>query len=147
MSQSLVSAVRPTSYPVLSFCSLQDRVIINRIDSICHTILKGKWPSSSQQYESPTSLANTCVPSSAHQRAGFLSTRMPISQSLNFNLSHTVPHLAKVGVRSHHQTGGFSRCLQILISKISGNKLYEWKNLEISGDFQSGILKPESHGN
>ncbi|KTF72697.1 hypothetical protein cypCar_00035817 [Cyprinus carpio] len=73
----------------------KDRVIINRIDSICHTILKGKWPSSSQQYESPTSLANTCVPSSAHQRAGFLSTRMPISQSLNFNLSHTVPHLAK----------------------------------------------------
>uniref|UniRef100_A0A9J8A574 Chromodomain helicase DNA binding protein 6 n=1 Tax=Cyprinus carpio carpio TaxID=630221 RepID=A0A9J8A574_CYPCA len=37
----------------------KDRVIINRIDSICHTILKGKWPSSSQQYESPTSLANT----------------------------------------------------------------------------------------
>uniref|UniRef100_A0A9J8DF44 Chromodomain helicase DNA binding protein 6 n=1 Tax=Cyprinus carpio carpio TaxID=630221 RepID=A0A9J8DF44_CYPCA len=73
----------------------KDRVIINRIDSICHTILKGKWPSSSQQYESPTSLANTCVPSSAHQRAGFLSTRMPISQSLNFNLSHTVPHLLK----------------------------------------------------
>uniref|UniRef100_A0A672SQR0 Chromodomain-helicase-DNA-binding protein 6-like n=1 Tax=Sinocyclocheilus grahami TaxID=75366 RepID=A0A672SQR0_SINGR len=69
----------------------KDRVIINRIDSICHTILKGKWPSSSQQYESPTSLANT---SSAHQRAGFLSTRMPISQSLNYN-PHTVPHLAK----------------------------------------------------
>uniref|UniRef100_A0A673LB23 Chromodomain-helicase-DNA-binding protein 6-like n=1 Tax=Sinocyclocheilus rhinocerous TaxID=307959 RepID=A0A673LB23_9TELE len=113
MYQSHVSAVRPTSYPVLSFFPLQDRVIINRIDSICHTILKGKWPSSSQQYESPTSLANTCVPSSAHQRAGFLSTRMPISQSLNFN-PHTVPHLAKVGVRSHHQTGGFSRCLQIL---------------------------------
>uniref|UniRef100_A0A673LAN5 Chromodomain-helicase-DNA-binding protein 6-like n=1 Tax=Sinocyclocheilus rhinocerous TaxID=307959 RepID=A0A673LAN5_9TELE len=61
----------------------KDRVIINRIDSICHTILKGKWPSSSQQYESPTSLANTCVPSSAHQRAGFLSTRMPISQSFS----------------------------------------------------------------
>uniref|UniRef100_A0A8C2KJ73 Chromodomain helicase DNA binding protein 6 n=1 Tax=Cyprinus carpio TaxID=7962 RepID=A0A8C2KJ73_CYPCA len=91
-----------------------DRVIINRIDSICHTILKGKWPSSSQQYESPTSLANTCVPSSAHQRAGFLPTRMPISQSLNFNLSHTVPHLPKVGGRSHHQTGGSSGCLQII---------------------------------
>uniref|UniRef100_A0A672SQY5 Chromodomain-helicase-DNA-binding protein 6-like n=1 Tax=Sinocyclocheilus grahami TaxID=75366 RepID=A0A672SQY5_SINGR len=122
---------RPTSYPALSFCPLQDRVIINRIDSICHTILKGKWPSSSQQYESPTSLANT---SSAHQRAGFLSTRMPISQSLNYN-PHTVPHLAKVGVRSHHQTGGFSRCLQILkkFLEIYGNKLYEWKNLEISG--------------
>ncbi len=110
--QSPVSAVWPISYPVLSFCSLQDRVIINRIDSICHTILKGKWPSSSQQYESPTSLANTCVPNSAHQRAGFLPTRMPISQGLNFNLSHTVSHLPKVGVRSHHQTGWW--CLQIL---------------------------------
>ncbi|KAG1963214.1 chromodomain-helicase-DNA-binding protein 6 isoform X1 [Pimephales promelas] len=73
----------------------KDRVIINRIDSICHTILKGKWPSSSQQYESPSALANTCMPSSAHQRAGFLTTRMPISQSLNFNLPHTVPHLPK----------------------------------------------------
>ncbi|XP_051986264.1 chromodomain-helicase-DNA-binding protein 6-like [Xyrauchen texanus] len=71
----------------------KDRVIINRIDSICHTILKGKWPSSSQQYESPSSLANTCVPSSAHERAGFLPTRM--TQSLNFNLPHTVPHLPK----------------------------------------------------
>uniref|UniRef100_A0A672STL5 Chromodomain-helicase-DNA-binding protein 6-like n=1 Tax=Sinocyclocheilus grahami TaxID=75366 RepID=A0A672STL5_SINGR len=141
---SHVYAVRPTSYPALSFCPLQDRVIINRIDSICHTILKGKWPSSSQQYESPTSLANT---SSAHQRAGFLSTRMPISQSLNYN-PHTVPHLAKVGVRSHHQTGGFSRCLQILkkFLEIYGNKLYEWKNLEISGYFQSVILRPEITG-
>uniref|UniRef100_A0A8C8EAM8 Chromodomain helicase DNA binding protein 6 n=1 Tax=Otus sunia TaxID=257818 RepID=A0A8C8EAM8_9STRI len=31
----------------IQFC-LQDRVIINRIDNICHAILKGKWPSSSQ---------------------------------------------------------------------------------------------------
>uniref|UniRef100_A0A8C1JVD9 Chromodomain helicase DNA binding protein 6 n=1 Tax=Cyprinus carpio TaxID=7962 RepID=A0A8C1JVD9_CYPCA len=99
-----------------------DRVIINRIDSICHTILKGKWPSSSQQYESPTSLANTCVPSSAHQRAGFLPTRMPISQSLNFNLSHTVPHLPKVGGRSHHQTGGSSGCLQIIKKRRRGRR-------------------------
>uniref|UniRef100_A0AAR2L2M8 DNA helicase n=1 Tax=Pygocentrus nattereri TaxID=42514 RepID=A0AAR2L2M8_PYGNA len=41
--------------------STQDRVIINRIDSICHAILKGKWPSSTQQYESPSSVANTCT--------------------------------------------------------------------------------------
>uniref|UniRef100_A0A669AYM1 Chromodomain helicase DNA binding protein 6 n=1 Tax=Oreochromis niloticus TaxID=8128 RepID=A0A669AYM1_ORENI len=31
----------------------KDRVIINRLDSICHAILKGKWPSSSEQYDSP----------------------------------------------------------------------------------------------
>ncbi|TRZ01219.1 hypothetical protein DNTS_006047 [Danionella cerebrum] len=73
----------------------KDRVIINRIDSICHTILKGKWPSSNQQYDSPNSIANTCVPNSAQQRAGFQPTRMPISQSLSFSLSHTVPHLQK----------------------------------------------------
>uniref|UniRef100_A0A8C3NH04 DNA helicase n=1 Tax=Geospiza parvula TaxID=87175 RepID=A0A8C3NH04_GEOPR len=30
----------------IQFC-LQDRVIISRIDNICHAILKGKWPSSS----------------------------------------------------------------------------------------------------
>ncbi|PIO30837.1 hypothetical protein AB205_0157390, partial [Aquarana catesbeiana] len=29
----------------------KDRVIINRIDNICHSVLKGKWPSSSQQFE------------------------------------------------------------------------------------------------
>uniref|UniRef100_A0A674AXS6 Chromodomain helicase DNA binding protein 6 n=1 Tax=Salmo trutta TaxID=8032 RepID=A0A674AXS6_SALTR len=66
--------------------ALQDRVIINRLDSICHAILKGKWPSSSQQYDSPSSLANTCVPNSVHQRVGFISTRVQPSQSLNFNI-------------------------------------------------------------
>uniref|UniRef100_A0A3P8NWU5 DNA helicase n=1 Tax=Astatotilapia calliptera TaxID=8154 RepID=A0A3P8NWU5_ASTCA len=35
----------------------KDRVIINRLDSICHAILKGKWPSSSEQYDSPAALA------------------------------------------------------------------------------------------
>uniref|UniRef100_A0A674D217 Chromodomain helicase DNA binding protein 6 n=1 Tax=Salmo trutta TaxID=8032 RepID=A0A674D217_SALTR len=66
--------------------ALQDRVIINRLDSICHAILKGKWPSSSQQYDSPSSLANTCVPNIVHQRASFISARVQPSQSLNFNI-------------------------------------------------------------
>uniref|UniRef100_A0A8C5HF58 Chromodomain-helicase-DNA-binding protein 6-like n=1 Tax=Gouania willdenowi TaxID=441366 RepID=A0A8C5HF58_GOUWI len=34
----------------------KDRVIINRLDSICHAILKGKWPSSSEQYDSAGSV-------------------------------------------------------------------------------------------
>uniref|UniRef100_A0A8C7NNG8 Chromodomain helicase DNA binding protein 6 n=1 Tax=Oncorhynchus mykiss TaxID=8022 RepID=A0A8C7NNG8_ONCMY len=59
----------------------KDRVIINRLDSICHAILKGKWPSSSQQYDSPSSLANTCVPNIVHQRAGFISARVQPSQN------------------------------------------------------------------
>ncbi|XP_019214683.1 chromodomain-helicase-DNA-binding protein 6 isoform X4 [Oreochromis niloticus] len=57
----------------------KDRVIINRLDSICHAILKGKWPSSSEQYDSPAALAaNSCLANSLAQhhqhRAGFLST-------------------------------------------------------------------------
>uniref|UniRef100_A0A4W6DNM0 Chromodomain helicase DNA binding protein 6 n=1 Tax=Lates calcarifer TaxID=8187 RepID=A0A4W6DNM0_LATCA len=35
----------------------KDRVIINRLDSICHAILKGKWPWPSEQHDSPGSLA------------------------------------------------------------------------------------------
>ncbi|XP_047438274.1 chromodomain-helicase-DNA-binding protein 6 isoform X2 [Mugil cephalus] len=57
----------------------KDRVIINRLDSICHAILKGKWPSSSEQYDSPGSLAaNSCLANSLAQhhqhRAGYLPT-------------------------------------------------------------------------
>ncbi|XP_034021847.1 chromodomain-helicase-DNA-binding protein 6 [Thalassophryne amazonica] len=56
----------------------KDRVIINRLDSICHAILKGKWPSSSEQYDSPSSLAaNSCLANSLaqhHHRTSFLSS-------------------------------------------------------------------------
>uniref|UniRef100_A0A7N6BC01 DNA helicase n=1 Tax=Anabas testudineus TaxID=64144 RepID=A0A7N6BC01_ANATE len=55
----------------------KDRVIINRLDSICHAILKGKWPS--EQHDSPGSLAaNSCLANSLaqhhHHRATFLPT-------------------------------------------------------------------------
>ncbi|XP_042563774.1 chromodomain-helicase-DNA-binding protein 6 isoform X2 [Clupea harengus] len=72
----------------------KDRVIINRLDSICHAILKGKWPSSSQ-YESHSTLANTCVPNSAHQRAGFMPARVQPAQSLNFNMPAPVSRMPK----------------------------------------------------
>ncbi|KAK2915525.1 chromodomain-helicase-DNA-binding protein 6 isoform X2 [Channa argus] len=57
----------------------KDRVIINRLDSICHAILKGKWPWPSEQSDSPGSLAaNSCLANSLaqhhHHRAGFLPT-------------------------------------------------------------------------
>uniref|UniRef100_A0A8C8T1H5 Chromodomain helicase DNA binding protein 9 n=1 Tax=Pelusios castaneus TaxID=367368 RepID=A0A8C8T1H5_9SAUR len=32
----------------------QDRVMINRLDSICQTVLKGKWPSARRSYDSNT---------------------------------------------------------------------------------------------
>ncbi|XP_029525089.2 chromodomain-helicase-DNA-binding protein 6-like isoform X2 [Oncorhynchus nerka] len=93
MPDSLQDAREPTIAQLLQEKALysfsewpKDRVIINRLDSICHAILKGKWPSSSQQYDSPSSLANTCVPNIVHQRAGFISARVQPSQSLNFNI-------------------------------------------------------------
>ncbi|MGH0174085.1 UNVERIFIED_CONTAM: hypothetical protein FKN15_066858 [Acipenser sinensis] len=71
----------------------KDRVIINRIDNICHAILKGKWPSSSQQFDSPSSVsAQSCANSIAH-RNNFLSARVPAS----FSIGAGVPQLAKVG--------------------------------------------------
>ncbi|KAI1899918.1 hypothetical protein AGOR_G00066710 [Albula goreensis] len=73
----------------------KDRVIINRIDSICHAILKGKWPSTNQQYESTSSLPNTCVSNSAPQRTGYIPARVQPTQSLNFNISAPVSHLQK----------------------------------------------------
>uniref|UniRef100_A0A8C8E9N5 Chromodomain helicase DNA binding protein 6 n=1 Tax=Otus sunia TaxID=257818 RepID=A0A8C8E9N5_9STRI len=55
----------------IQFC-LQDRVIINRIDNICHAILKGKWPSSSQQFETQSLLTAPAVASNVQKVRGTL---------------------------------------------------------------------------
>uniref|UniRef100_A0AAQ5Z851 DNA helicase n=1 Tax=Amphiprion ocellaris TaxID=80972 RepID=A0AAQ5Z851_AMPOC len=80
----------------------KDRVIISRLDSICHAILKGKWPSSSEQYDSPASLAaNSCLANSLaqhhQQRAGFLPTTASSSVSGQARV-----HEAGIG---HHGAG------------------------------------------
>uniref|UniRef100_A0A8C4UZD2 Chromodomain helicase DNA binding protein 6 n=1 Tax=Falco tinnunculus TaxID=100819 RepID=A0A8C4UZD2_FALTI len=54
---------RESQLATIQFC-LQDRVVINRIDNICHAILKGKWPSSSQQFETQSLLTASTVASS-----------------------------------------------------------------------------------
>ncbi|XP_028263102.1 chromodomain-helicase-DNA-binding protein 6 isoform X2 [Parambassis ranga] len=81
----------------------KDRVIINRLDSICHAILKGKWPSSSEQYDSLGSLAaNSCLANSLAQhhqhRASFLPTTaqssvtgQPRVQQANQGLGFSIP--------------------------------------------------------
>ncbi|KAM8914783.1 chromodomain-helicase-DNA-binding protein 6 isoform 2-T2 [Spinachia spinachia] len=93
----------------------KDRVIINRLDSICHAILKGKWPSSSEQYDSPSSLvSNSCLANSLAQqhqqhqqhqqqhRVGFLSTSAPgqpriqqTNHGLGFSISPPLTRLPK----------------------------------------------------
>ncbi|XP_076003529.1 chromodomain-helicase-DNA-binding protein 6 isoform X3 [Genypterus blacodes] len=93
----------------------KDRVIINRLDSICHAILKGKWPSSSEQYDSPGSLAaNPCLANSLshhhhhhhqqlqqqqqqhqqQQRAGYLQTAASASVAGQARVQQQNPGLA-----------------------------------------------------
>ncbi|XP_010210882.1 PREDICTED: chromodomain-helicase-DNA-binding protein 6 [Tinamus guttatus] len=55
----------------------KDRVIINRIDNVCHAILKGKWPSSSQQFETPSVMGAPAAASSASGRGSFAEAEGP----------------------------------------------------------------------
>ncbi|KAF2976675.1 hypothetical protein EK904_015219, partial [Melospiza melodia maxima] len=55
----------------------KDRVIINRIDNICHAILKGKWPSSSQQFEAQSLLTAPAMASSTGSRSSFTESEAP----------------------------------------------------------------------
>uniref|UniRef100_A0A8C4MZF4 Chromodomain helicase DNA binding protein 6 n=1 Tax=Equus asinus asinus TaxID=83772 RepID=A0A8C4MZF4_EQUAS len=52
-------------------CCSEDRVIINRLDNICHVVLKGKWPSS-QQYEPSGTVPAPVLTSSAGSRSSLL---------------------------------------------------------------------------
>uniref|UniRef100_A0A803XUQ0 DNA helicase n=1 Tax=Meleagris gallopavo TaxID=9103 RepID=A0A803XUQ0_MELGA len=69
----------------------KDRVIINRIDNICHAILKGKWPSSSQQFETQSLLAAPAVASNAGSRNSFAESEAPDPSFNNGVLISQVP--------------------------------------------------------
>uniref|UniRef100_A0A8C5Q8R6 Chromodomain helicase DNA binding protein 6 n=1 Tax=Leptobrachium leishanense TaxID=445787 RepID=A0A8C5Q8R6_9ANUR len=49
----------------------KDRVIINRIDNICHAVLKAKWPSSSQQFEAQCMVPSSVFTSNACTRGSY----------------------------------------------------------------------------
>ncbi|XP_027760503.1 chromodomain-helicase-DNA-binding protein 6 isoform X2 [Empidonax traillii] len=69
----------------------KDRVIINRIDNICHAILKGKWPSSSQQFEAQSLLTAPAVASNAGSRSSFAESEAPDPTFNNGVLLSQVP--------------------------------------------------------
>uniref|UniRef100_A0A7N8YI49 Chromodomain helicase DNA binding protein 6 n=1 Tax=Mastacembelus armatus TaxID=205130 RepID=A0A7N8YI49_9TELE len=82
----------------------KDRVIINRLDSICHAILKGKWPWPSEQPDLPTScLANSLAQQSHHLRAGFLpstaSSSVPAQARERLVAPPFLPELKRAGGR------------------------------------------------
>ncbi|XP_068768115.1 chromodomain-helicase-DNA-binding protein 6 isoform X1 [Struthio camelus] len=72
----------------------KDRVIINRIDNICHAILKGKWPSSSQQFETQSLMTTSAVASSAGSRNSFAESEAP---DPNFNNGVLISQVQKDG--------------------------------------------------
>uniref|UniRef100_A0A8B9DH27 Chromodomain helicase DNA binding protein 6 n=1 Tax=Anser cygnoides TaxID=8845 RepID=A0A8B9DH27_ANSCY len=85
---------------------IKDRVIINRIDNICHAILKGKWPSSSQQFETQSLIAAPAVASNAGSRNSFAESEAP---DPSFNNGVLISQVQKVrgalgqGQRKHRR--------------------------------------------
>ncbi|KAM6248473.1 chromodomain-helicase-DNA-binding protein 6 isoform 7-T8 [Porphyrio hochstetteri] len=75
----------------------KDRVIINRIDNICHAILKGKWPSSSQQFETQSLLTAPVVASNAGSRSSFAESEAP---DPSFNNGVLISQVQKEGFLS-----------------------------------------------
>uniref|UniRef100_A0A803Y9V5 DNA helicase n=1 Tax=Meleagris gallopavo TaxID=9103 RepID=A0A803Y9V5_MELGA len=84
-----------SQHPPIQSC-LQDRVIINRIDNICHAILKGKWPSSSQQFETQSLLAAPAVASNAGSRNSFAESEAPDPSFNNGVLISQVPKVSRM---------------------------------------------------
>ncbi|XP_029470707.1 chromodomain-helicase-DNA-binding protein 6 isoform X2 [Rhinatrema bivittatum] len=70
----------------------KDRVIINRIDNICHAVLKGKWPSSSQQFEAQSMVSTPVLPSSTNLRNSFTGQE---TQEPNFSSGSPGSHIQK----------------------------------------------------
>ncbi|XP_026547005.1 chromodomain-helicase-DNA-binding protein 6-like [Notechis scutatus] len=69
----------------------KDRVIINRIDNICHAILKGKWPSSSQSFDIPYIMPTPALVSSTCNRSGYTEPEVSESSFSNGVLATQLP--------------------------------------------------------
>uniref|UniRef100_A0A4W6DNK7 Chromodomain helicase DNA binding protein 6 n=1 Tax=Lates calcarifer TaxID=8187 RepID=A0A4W6DNK7_LATCA len=127
----------------------KDRVIINRLDSICHAILKGKWPWPSEQHDSPGSLAtNSCLANSLaqhhHHRPGFLPTTAASSvpgqarvQQANPGLGFPIPppltRLPKVRISSGEK---------VTTSGIGTAPLPGSVGIDMAGILQAGLIHP-----
>ncbi|XP_072100919.1 chromodomain-helicase-DNA-binding protein 6 isoform X1 [Mobula birostris] len=72
----------------------KDRVIINRIDNICHAVLKGKWPSALQQNLEPAGVMySMAAPAETLNVRSCLSVPLQAAHTLSF---------ADSSVSSHH---------------------------------------------
>uniref|UniRef100_A0ACB8F5Y5 Choline dehydrogenase 6 n=1 Tax=Sphaerodactylus townsendi TaxID=933632 RepID=A0ACB8F5Y5_9SAUR len=84
----------------------KDRVIINRIDNICHAILKGKWPSSSQPFEIHSVMPAAVLASSTGKRNNYSETEASESSFSNGVIATQVQKegfLAPTFVKDEHK--------------------------------------------
>uniref|UniRef100_A0A8C6Y6D7 Chromodomain helicase DNA binding protein 6 n=1 Tax=Naja naja TaxID=35670 RepID=A0A8C6Y6D7_NAJNA len=111
----------------------QDRVIINRIDNICHAILKGKWPSSSQSFDIPYIMPTPALVSSTCNRGGY--TEPEVSES-SFSNGVLVPQLPKVSL-DIHPIKSYLYHLSDFLNALQGSL-----GMDLSGILQAGLIHP-----
>lgn len=98
-------------------------MIINRIDNICHAILKGKWPSSSQQFETQSLLTAPAVASNAGSRNSFAESEAPDPSFSNGVLISQVHVRGALG-QGQAWDSGVKRCPEVLRSFPSGTRVF-----------------------
>jgi len=98
-------------------------VIINRIDNICHAVLKGKWPSSSQQLETHSLLTAPAVASSAGSRSSFAESEAPNPSFSNGVLISQVQKVRGALEQQQAWDSGVKRCPEVLRSFPSGARV------------------------
>lgn len=95
-------------------------MIINRIDNICHAILKGKWPSSSQQFETQSLLTAPAVASNAGSRNSFAESEAPDPGFSNGVLISQVQKVRGALGQGQVWDSGVNHCPEVLRSFPSG---------------------------
>uniref|UniRef100_A0A8D3DEF9 Chromodomain helicase DNA binding protein 6 n=1 Tax=Scophthalmus maximus TaxID=52904 RepID=A0A8D3DEF9_SCOMX len=114
----------------------KDRVIINRLDSICHAILKGKWPWPSEQHDAPGSLAaNSCLANT------WRLTSLPLLQE-RLVAPPYLPELKRAGGR---RSFDYEAAAKVLAGK-SASACHSAANASASsGGEKAPVVAPPSH--
>uniref|UniRef100_A0A665U5P8 Uncharacterized protein n=1 Tax=Echeneis naucrates TaxID=173247 RepID=A0A665U5P8_ECHNA len=131
----------------------KDRVIINRLDSICHAILKGKWPWPSEQHDSPSSLtANSCLANSLYMprggacgRGAWRLTSLPLLQE-RLVAPPFLPELKRTGGRrsfDYEAAAAAAAAAKVLAGK-SASPCHTATTTSSSGD-KGPVVAPPSH--
>uniref|UniRef100_A0A669C255 Chromodomain helicase DNA binding protein 6 n=1 Tax=Oreochromis niloticus TaxID=8128 RepID=A0A669C255_ORENI len=124
----------------------KDRVIINRLDSICHAILKGKWPSSSEQYDSPALFVPCLILSDVNKSTSWRLTSLPLLQE-RLVAPPFLPELKRAGgeistTRISHLNAGAGSSHKIPPPPPITAPLPGPVGIDMAGILQAGLIHP-----